>query len=109
MKFKKLKFRYLIWQWQWWKKELLQLTLFYVPMSQLRKILPIPTNFEEAYYHQNKLCRNRWRITIELELNNIKQLKVWHTVNKKDVPFNRCLIKSIWVFDIKRNGIFRAR
>jgi Reverse transcriptase (RNA-dependent DNA polymerase) len=36
-------------------------------------------------------------------------LKVWHVVNKNEVPKNRRCIKCKWVFDVKRNGVFRAR
>ena len=35
--------------------------------------------------------------------------KVWSIVEKKEVPENRTLVKNKWVFEIKRNGIFRAR
>jgi hypothetical protein len=33
----------------------------------------------------------------------------YNQVNKADVPPNRWCIKSKWIFDIQRTGIFRAR
>jgi len=33
--------------------------------------------------------------------------KVYRKYNKSDLPSGRKLIKCKWVFDIKRNGIFR--
>jgi hypothetical protein len=34
---------------------------------------------------------------------------VWRNIKKSDVPSGRRLVKHKWVFDIKRNGRFRAR
>jgi Reverse transcriptase (RNA-dependent DNA polymerase) len=34
---------------------------------------------------------------------------VWNIVDKNSIPSDRKPIKNKWVFDIKRNGIFRAR
>jgi Reverse transcriptase (RNA-dependent DNA polymerase)/gag-polypeptide of LTR copia-type len=82
---------------------------FAVPMSQLKDILTVPTTFEDAYFEDNAWCRYRWRQAIKLELDKMEKLKVWHVVDRKDVPQNRRLIKNKWVFDIKRTGIFRAR
>jgi Reverse transcriptase (RNA-dependent DNA polymerase) len=82
---------------------------FNVSMTQLKDILDVPTTYEEAYYHQNPWCRARWREAIQLELNKMYALKVWHTVQKSDVPKDRRCIKNKWVFDVKRTGRFRAR
>ena len=39
----------------------------------------------------------------------MSQHKVWMKMNKKDIPKGRTLVKCKWVFEIKRNGVFRAR
>lgn len=80
-----------------------------MPDSHLRDFLVVPTTYEEAYFNNNHWCLDRWRDAIDLELAKMKQLKVWHTVPRSSVPSNRRCIKSKWVFDIKRTGIFRAR
>jgi hypothetical protein len=77
---------------------------FGVHMSQLKDILTVPTSYEDAYYHQNSWCRGLWRDAINLELLKMKQLKVWHTVNKANIPKNRRCIKNKWVFDINVLG-----
>jgi Reverse transcriptase (RNA-dependent DNA polymerase) len=82
---------------------------FDVQMTQLKDILETPTNYEEAYYHEDPWCRARWRAAIKLELDKMSLLKVWHAVDKATVPKDRRLIKNKWVFDIKRTGVFCAR
>jgi Reverse transcriptase (RNA-dependent DNA polymerase) len=79
------------------------------PNAQLKDILHTPSTYEEAFYHQDEWCRMRWRTAITLELNKMNALKVWHPINFSDIPEGRKPIKCKWVFDIKRNGIFRAR
>ena len=39
----------------------------------------------------------------------MRLMKVWKKVPRSQIPKGRRCIKSRWVFDIKRNGIFRAR
>ena len=34
---------------------------------------------------------------------------VWRVINRHDIPHNRRCVKCKWVFNIKRNGVFRAR
>jgi hypothetical protein len=80
---------------------------FKVPMSKLKDILTVPANYEEAYFNKDTWCQQRWRAAIKLELNNMTDLKVWHPVQQSDVPCDRRLIKSKWVFDIKCTGIFQ--
>ena len=82
---------------------------FNVQMSQLKDILTAPLTYEEAFYHQNSWCRQRWRAAIKLELDKMNQYQVWHTIPKNLLPKGRKAIKNKWIFDIKRTGIFRAR
>ena len=39
----------------------------------------------------------------------MKECKVWETVPRSSIPSNCRCVKHKWVFDIKRNGTFRAR
>jgi Reverse transcriptase (RNA-dependent DNA polymerase) len=39
----------------------------------------------------------------------MKQYEVWNVVPRTSIPPNRRCVKHKWVFDIKRNGTFRAR
>ena len=82
---------------------------FGVAPAQLRDVASIPINFEEAYYNSDLWCRNQWRNAIELELQKINELKVWTIIKRQDIPSKRKPIKNRWVFDIKRNGRFKAR
>jgi hypothetical protein len=50
--------------------------LFKVEDHQLKDILTVPTNFEDAYYHSKSWCRNKCREAIQLELQKIETLKV---------------------------------
>jgi Reverse transcriptase (RNA-dependent DNA polymerase) len=82
---------------------------FNVPLSQLKDILLTPTTFDEAFFHSDHWFRKRWRDAIKLELDKMHSHNVWVIVDKHSIPSNRKPIKNKWVFDIKRNGIFRAR
>ena len=35
--------------------------------------------------------------------------KVWRTIKRRDIPSIFRCVKSKWVFDIKRNGLFKVR
>jgi Reverse transcriptase (RNA-dependent DNA polymerase) len=43
-----------------------------------------------------------------LEFNKMMNYKVWCIVKRSYVPLGRKCVKCKWVFDIKRNGVFRA-
>jgi hypothetical protein len=76
---------------------------------QLKDIVDVPTNYEEAFFCPDQWCRSRWREAIKVELSKMHNLQVWHPINLKDIPTGRKPIKNKWVFDVKRNGTFRAR
>jgi Reverse transcriptase (RNA-dependent DNA polymerase) len=82
---------------------------FNVSNAQLKDIIEIPSTFEEAFYHSDQWIQSQWQDAINLELNKMQDLKVWHSVNKNDIPKDRKCIKNRWVFDIKQTGVFRAR
>jgi hypothetical protein len=53
--------------------------------------------------------KQEWIDAINVELKNMDKHQVWKIVKKKDVPANRRLIGSRWVFKKKNNGVYRAR
>ena len=69
----------------------------------------IPENFQQAYNHPDEKIRAKWREGIKKEFHDMIKRGVWRNVNRKDVPSGRRCIKNRWVFEIKRNGIFRSR
>lgn len=77
--------------------------------TSYKDVYDIPTNFNNAWNHNDKWQRSRWRIAINNELDKMKQYSVWQVVPRKTIPPNRRCVKHKWVFDIKRNGTFRAR
>ena len=68
-----------------------------------------PEKFEQAYHHPDKKFRNRWRMAIAKEKIDIKKRKVMERYERAKVPKDRRCIKCKWVFDVKRDGRFRAR
>ena len=71
--------------------------------------LKTPTNYKEAWYNEDKHQRMKWREAIRKELKKMEENKVWEVVEKTEKPKEKTLVKSKWIFVIKRNGIFRAR
>jgi Reverse transcriptase (RNA-dependent DNA polymerase) len=76
---------------------------------QYRDHLEIPTIYNEAWHHPCEFQRKLWREAIMMEFNKMMNYKVWDIVKRNVVPPGRKCVKSKWVFDIKRNGVFRAR
>jgi hypothetical protein len=68
-----------------------------------------PETFEDAYYHPNHEERMKWREEISKEFNEMKEKGVYEKICKSELPNGRTCIKNKWVFEIKSNGIFRAR
>jgi len=69
----------------------------------------VPKTFQEAWNHPDPLMRSRWRDAIRKEFHDMIKRGVWRTIKRRDVPADRRLVKSKWVFDVKRDGRFRAR
>ena len=69
----------------------------------------MPDNFQQAYNHPDEKIRAKWREGIKKEFHDMIKRGVWRNMNRRDVPSGRRCIKSRWVFEIKRNGIFRPR
>lgn len=68
-----------------------------------------PHSFIEAWNHKDSLCQKGWREAIKKEFHDMIRKGVWRHKNKSDIPKDRRLIGSKWVFKIKNNGVYRAR
>ena len=68
-----------------------------------------PTSFNHAWNHPDITIRNKWRKAIRKEFHDMISRGVWRYRKRNDVPSNRKLIGSKWVFKAKKNGVFRAR
>ena len=77
-------------------------------VQQLKGMLP--TNYDEAWNHSDEKFRVRWRAAIRKELNSLVEVrKVWRVIDRASIPKGRRLVKSKWVFDLKRSGLFKVR
>jgi hypothetical protein len=54
--------------------------------NQLKDVLTVPDKYEDAYFHPDAWCRDRWRTAIRHELDKMAQLKVWYTVGRQELP-----------------------
>jgi Reverse transcriptase (RNA-dependent DNA polymerase) len=68
-----------------------------------------PANFKEAWFHEDSNSREKWRMAIMKEYDDMTHKQVWKVTKKASVPKERKLIGSKWVFKIKKNGTYRAR
>jgi hypothetical protein len=68
-----------------------------------------PETFQAAWDHQDKGERDNWRESIKKELNSMIDKKVWEFKKKHEIPSDRRLIGSKWVFKRKKNGVYRSR
>jgi hypothetical protein len=60
-----------------------------------------PTPFNDAWNHPDPKNHELWRITINKELGEMENKKVWEIINKEDVPDGRRTIKCKRIFQIK--------
>ena len=67
-----------------------------------------PDTFDEAWEHPNISERKYWREAIRKEFNDMIKRQVWRETDIDQIPSNRRLIGSKWVFKKKRNGVYRA-
>ena len=68
-----------------------------------------PTSFQEAWHHSDPKEREAWRAAIRKEFRDMINKNVWRYAKINRIPQNRRLIGNKWVFNKKRNGIYRAR
>ena len=80
-----------------------------VPPSVYRDLFTAPELFEHAWNHEDEWQRKKWREAIIKELYKMESLRVWKKIKWMDIPKGRRCVKHKWIFEIKRNGVFRAR
>ena len=68
-----------------------------------------PVTFADAWNHLEDVERQAWRNTISKEINDMTKREVWRKAKTDQIPSNRHLIGSKWVFKKKWNGIYHAR
>ena len=68
-----------------------------------------PLTFQEAWWQEDTSQRDKWRTAIKTEFNNMVKRGIWKKIAKANVQSGRTLLKSKWVFKIKRDGTYRAR
>ena len=69
-----------------------------------------PVTFQDAWNHPVNEEKRGWQEAILKELTDMDiKRKIWIKAKIKDIPEDRKLIGSKWVFKRKKNGIFRAR
>ena len=68
-----------------------------------------PKNFQEAWHYPVESERSSWRAAIRKEIRSMIERVVWRKTDRKKIPNNRRLIGNKWVFNIKRDGTYRAR
>ena len=68
-----------------------------------------PEWFNDTWYNDNPKLQLQWREAIKKEFENVEKNHVWRVMKKTDVPENRRLLGAKWVFEVKKNGIFKAR
>ena len=66
-----------------------------------------PESFAEAWFNPDPGERQGWREAIEKELTDMQvKHKIWEKMSIQDIPENRKLIGSKWVFKKKKSGVF---
>ena len=68
-----------------------------------------PSAFQEAWHHPDPVEWEGWRTAIRKEFHDMIRMKVWRRIKRRDIPSDRRVIGSKWVFKRKRDGRFRAR
>ena len=66
-------------------------------------------SYKEAYNHSDEKFRIRWRLAMKKDFFDMERRGVWKVIKRSEVPKGRRCIKCKWVFDVKRDGRFRAR
>ena len=68
-----------------------------------------PKTFEEAWHSPVEEERHNWQIAIRKKIKSMINIRVWRKIDNVKIPENRQLIWNKWVFQIKRDGTYRAR
>ena len=62
-----------------------------------------PNIFQEAWNHPDEEEKEHWRTAIKKEFNDMTKREVWRKINVREIPEDRRLIGSKWVF--KKKGM----
>jgi hypothetical protein len=81
----------------------------YSLMSAIDSGYTEPQDFEAAWHHNDAEERKFWQEAIKKELQSMIEKGVWQKANKNNIPDNRRLLGTKWVFKKKSSGVFRAR
>ncbi|KAG7353397.1 reverse transcriptase RNA-dependent DNA polymerase [Nitzschia inconspicua] len=68
-----------------------------------------PKTFQEAWWHEDPVEREGWRNGIRKEFKDIINRGVWRKKKMNEIPQNKRLVGSKWVFKRKKDGRYRAR
>ena len=79
------------------------------PSDEKKPDYVAPKTFSEAWFHPDPYQQKLWREAIRKEYSDMDKREVWTVTKRSEIPSNRRVVKTKWVFTIKRNGIFRAR
>jgi WD40 repeat protein len=80
-----------------------------MPATQYKDAFTSPNTFHEAWNHSCPWQQKKWRLAVTKEVGKMNTLKVWELVKRASIPADRKCIKRKWIFEIKRDGTFKAR
>jgi Reverse transcriptase (RNA-dependent DNA polymerase) len=72
-------------------------------------VMKEPKSFDYAWNCSDPDQRTKWRAAIKKDFSDMERRNVWDVISKEEVPKDRRCILCMWIFNIKRNGVFRAR
>ena len=77
--------------------------------SKYKATFEVPMTFMEAWDHPEPFQRKKWRAAIAKEFMKMEDRQVWTKIKQEEMESNKTCVKYKWVFEVKRNGIFRGR
>jgi len=80
-----------------------------LPPERYKDQFANPMSYEEAWNHSCPFQRGKWREAIKKEFGKMSERQVWRKQKKSAMPAGRRLVKCKWIFEVKRDGKFRAR
>jgi Reverse transcriptase (RNA-dependent DNA polymerase) len=74
-----------------------------------KDMFKVSATFDESWNHLCLWQRAKWRGGIGKENTKMRENKVMKVIDRNQMEKGRACIKYTWVFEIKRDGTFRAR
>ena len=65
-----------------------------------QEIIIEPKNFNKAWFHSDPIQKDKWCKAILKEHRDMNSRKVWRKIKRSDIPKDRRLITSKWVFKV---------